>query len=277
PLYRGLVRIGEKIGSLDLIFSRLARYLAENKKIKERIVGALIYPLIIFVLILGGIVAMTFFVFPIIGNLFSQFGPEQVAAIQSRLLLYNVVMGVLLSTAVLSGIGVAILGGVRRRGGNAGVAIDRLLLKLPLAGRIILYRESMNFLFAMETLTGSGYSIESALTESAHVLKNQALKQAVLKIRERIVRGDSIAEAFQEEKVFPERISQWLYVGERSGQVEKVFAQLSGYYQGEIDKWATRFMAWIEPALMLFVGAFVFIFVVLFILPLFSMYGTILR
>ena len=65
-------------------------------------------------------------------------------------------------------------------------------------------------------------------------------------------------------------------MGERSGQVEKVFAELSGYYQGEIDRWTTRFLAMIDPILMIMVGGAVLSFVLLFLLPIFSMYGDIM-
>lgn len=277
PLYRGLVRIGEKIGSLDTIFSRLSRYLADSKKIRDKVSGALIYPLLILILVIAGALVMTFVAFPAITSVFSQMGAKEAAQIQMRLFVYNVVMGVVLAAALAAVMGFGVLRLVRRRGGATGEKIDRLLLSLPVGGRIILYRESLNFLFAMETLTGSGYSIEEALKEASLVLKNLAMKSAVDTIRERVIRGDSIATAFGEQKIFPERISQWLHVGERSGQVEKVFSELTNYYQGEIDRWTTRFMSLIDPLLMIVVGGAVASFVFLFLLPIFSMAGGLLR
>jgi type II secretory pathway component PulF len=277
PLYRGLVRIGEKIGSLDSIFIRLARYLTENKKIKEKVGGALIYPLIILIMVVGGSLLMTFVAFPAMAGVFAQLGSGQAEAIKSRLVVYNIIMGGVFAAILLLLAAAGVLRFLRKQWGQTGIRIDALLLKLPVAGTIVLYQESMNFLFAMETLTGSGYSIEEALLEASLVLKNQALKAAVSTVRERVIRGDSIAEAFREQKVFPERISQWLLVGERSGQVEKVFSQLNTYYQGEIDKWTTRFMALIEPALMVCVGVVVLLFVLLFLLPIYTMYSSSLK
>jgi type II secretory pathway component PulF len=276
PLYRGLVRIGEKIGSLDAIFTRLARYLADSKKIKEKVVGALIYPLVILTIVVIGAVLMTFVAFPAITNVFTQMGAKAVAQIQSRLFVYNFIMAIVFTALIGLGIIMGTLNILRRRSNILGERIDRLFLSLPLAGRIILYRECMNFLFAMETLTGSGYSVEEALDEASLVVKNRALRATVSAIREKVIRGESIAQAFSEQKIFPERISQWLLVGERSGQVEKVFAELSGYYQGEIDRWTTRFLAMIDPILMIMVGGAVLSFVLLFLLPIFSMYGDIM-
>ncbi|RPJ03278.1 MAG: type II secretion system F family protein, partial [Spirochaetaceae bacterium] len=151
------------------------------------------------------------------------------------------------------------------------------MLKIPVLGKSALYTESMNFLFAMDTLTGSGYSVEEALDEASHVLKNNALKKAVMKIRDRIIRGDALSEAFYEQKLFPQRIAQWIVIGERSGKVEQVFSQLSKYYQDEIDKWSTRLASWIEPFMIVAIGIFLIIFVILFLLPVFSMSGNVFR
>jgi type II secretory pathway component PulF len=277
PLYRGLVRIGEKIGSLDAIFARLAKYLADNKKIREKIVGALIYPIIILVLVVVGSLLMTFVAFPAMAGVFSQLGSGQVKTIESNLLIYNIIMGFVFALVLLAIAAMGLLRFLRKQGGDTAIRIDTLIFKVPVAGTIVLYQESMSFLFAMETLTGSGYSVEEALQEASLVLKNNALKAAIITIRERVIRGDSIATAFREQKLFPERIAQWLLVGERSGQVEKVFSQLSVYYQAEIEKWTTRFMALIEPALMLCVGVVVILFVLLFLLPIYSTYGNILK
>jgi type II secretory pathway component PulF len=277
PLYRGLVRIGEKIGSLDTIFSRLSKYLSDNKKIRDKIVGSLMYPLFIVLLIVVGAILMTFVAFPALAGVFTQLGSDAAKEIETRLIIYNIAMGLVFAVILGLSAAMAVMMFLRKRGDAIGIRIDAFLIRLPIFGTITLYRESMNFLFAMETLTGSGYSIEEALNEASLVLKNHALKSAVGEIRERVIRGESIATAFQNQKLFPERISQWLLVGERSGQVEKVFAQLNTYYQGEIDKWTTRFMGLVEPVLIIFVGAAVMIFVLLFILPIFTMYGSSLK
>jgi type II secretory pathway component PulF len=276
PLYKSLVRIGEKVGTLEQILKRLSKYLHDAQTMREKIVGALVYPLMLVSIVFVGLILMVLVVFPTLQGLFSSFGPQLTRNVDSLLLSARIFISAMLFLIIGSiGFGVA-LWVIRRGHGALTEKVDRLILRIPVIGRAVLYRESLNFLFAMETLTGSGFTLEEALEEAANVVKNLALKSRLLDIKERIIRGDSISEAFLDQKIFPERIGRWLAVGERSGNVEQVFSQLSGYYQAEIEKWSGRFMSWIQPAIMLMVGVFIILFVVLFILPIFLMYGKIL-
>jgi type II secretory pathway component PulF len=276
PLYTSLVRIGEKVGTLEQILKRLSKYLHDAQTIREKIIGALIYPLMLVSIVFVGLIMMVLVVFPTLQHLFSTFGAHLTRNIDTMLLSARIFITIVLLLVVGSIVLAIAVWFIRKRKSPLTEKVDWFILRIPLIGRAVLYRESLNFLFAMETLTGSGFTLEEALQEAAHVVKNLTLKSALLSIKERIIKGDSISEAFLEQKLFPERIGRWLAVGERSGNVEQVFSQLSTYYQAEIEKWSDRFMAWIQPAIMLLVGAFIILFVVLFILPIFSMYGEIM-
>jgi general secretion pathway protein F len=164
----------------------------------------------------------------------------------------------------------------RRRGGGLAIRIDRFLLAVPLVSTFLGQREMLNFSFAMEALTAAGVGVEEALAEGAGVMTNLALAQEVRALRERLLRGERLSEAFAASKLLPERIAQWMAIGERVGHVEKVFGQLRAYYQREVDKWIDRLMALIEPALIAGLGILIIAFVVLFILPVFSLYGAVL-
>jgi type II secretory pathway component PulF len=87
-----------------------------------------------------------------------------------------------------------------------------------------------------------------------------------------VLKGESLSAAFLQTPVFSERIGRWIAVGERSGDSGQVFAQLRRYYQGEIEKWSSRFMTLIEPVLILFVGAVILAMILFFVTPLFSIY-----
>ena len=127
----------------------------------------------------------------------------------------------------------------------------------------------------METLTGSGFAVEDALPEAGKVLSNKALASGIDKIRERVIKGDHLSNAFIKDPYFEERIGRWMSIGERSGKVDKVFGQLRQYYQEEMDKWSTRFMGVVEPMLTVFVGFIIIAFIFIFFLPIFSIYQAI--
>jgi type II secretory pathway component PulF len=156
------------------------------------------------------------------------------------------------------------------------VRLDALILRIPILSTLLLDRELLNFAFAMETLTAAGVSVEEALAEGAGAIANSALKEAVIGSRERVLKGEPLSAAFARNPLFPQRIGRWVGVGERVGHVEKVFGQLRMYYQQEVEKWINRLMTLIEPVLIVALGILIVLFVVLFIIPIFSLYGNIL-
>jgi type II secretory pathway component PulF len=86
------------------------------------------------------------------------------------------------------------------------------------------------------------------------------------------LKGENLSESFLSERIFPPRLGHWIAVGERSGQIAMVFGQLRLYYQSEIEKWTSRFMNLIEPVLILLVGIVIFLIILFFIVPIFSIY-----
>jgi type II secretory pathway component PulF len=276
PVFRGFVRIGEKIGSLEGAFRQLGEYLREERKIRDKLGSSLIYPVLVLVVAMVGITGVATFVLPRVKDMFDQLGSELPARITAMMRLLN--GAIAFGAVVLGGLIVAglVLTVLRRSDTALAETLDRLVLKVPVLGRMRYLREVLNLLFAMETLTGGGFTIEDALAESARIVGNRAFRAGLLSAREAIVRGESLAAALLSTPVFSPRIGRWVAVGERSGQIEQVFGQLRRYYQGEIEKWSARFMSLVEPVLILLVGAIIFAIVFFFIIPIFSLYEGLL-
>jgi general secretion pathway protein F len=275
-LYTGMVRVGERIGSLDQVFTQLSALLKMEKALRDRFSSALIYPVIVLGVAAASAVFIVAVLFPRLREIFSQLGPAAAGNVESlmnglgtALTVVGIVLGILLAL----GAGMLV---VRRRGGGLAIRIDRFLLAVPLVSTFLGQREMLNFSFAMEALTAAGVGVEEALAEGAGVMTNLAFALEVRGLRERLLKGERLSEAFAASKLLPERIAQWMAIGERVGHVEKVFGQLRAYYQREVDKWIDRLMALIEPALIAGLGILIIAFVVFFILPVFSLYGAIL-
>ncbi len=276
PVYRGMVRIGERIGSHDQVFARLSSYLRDEKKLRERIGAALLYPAIVLGVAIISAVVIVVFLFPRLREIFSQLGAGmagKVETLMSSLTTSFAVLGALLPAA--AGICVATVR-ARQRGGPLAIRIDAFFLRVPLVSSFLIQRELLNFAFAMETLTASGVSIEEALSEGADSVGNNALKSEIVEIREKVIKGDHLSTAFSASTLFPSRVARWVAIGERIGHVEKVFGQLRAYYQQEVEKWINRLMTLIEPAFIVVLGILIILFVVFFIVPIFSLYGNIL-
>jgi len=118
--------------------------------------------------------------------------------------------------------------------------------------------------------------VENAIEEAARVVLNRAFKQALSSVREDLLKGIGLSQAFPKHREFPHYLSQWMLVGEKSGKTERVFTQIRTYFQAEVDRMTGKFMTLIEPALIVLIGGFMIILILGIVLPLFSLYGTIL-
>lgn len=276
PVYRGLVRIGERVGSLEGILKELAAYLNDDKKLKDKIFGSLLYPILVLCVAAIGIVTIIVVVFPKIKAILESLSQSSPAQIDRMLHSVTAALGAgggiigLLTAAV----GIALT--LRRTGGDLARRVDAILLRVPLAGRAILNSELFLFSFAMEMLTANGVTAEDALAESAGVLSNHSLRDGVTRVKAKIETGDRLSAAFAAEPHFPKRISRWIAIGERVGSVDRVFGQLKSYYQSELEKWTTRFMSLIEPGLIVLVGVAMMYMVFTFIIPIFNLFGNLL-
>jgi len=274
PIYRGMVRVGEKVGSLEQAFRGLSLYLTEEKKLKEKLISSMMYPVMVLSVAFVGIFILILFILPRIKGIFTQLGSQLPQRIESitHVLNFLIIAGV--ACAVFLCVLFVAVYLIRKTRGGMAEKLDRLILRVPVLGHIKSLRESLNFLFAMETLTGAGFAVEDALLEAGNVVENRALRSGIFTVREKILRGEALSAAFMENTVFPERLSRWIHIGEKSGNIEKAFAQLRGYYQGEVERWSTRFMNLIEPVLILSVGVIIFLFIIFFVMPIFTIYGS---
>ncbi len=276
PFYRGMVKIGEKIGSLDQVLTRLSAYMKEDKSLRDRVSSAMIYPCIVLSVAALSAVFIVVVLFPRLKDLFGELGPAMAGRVQSLMGSLQTALIVIGAVVVVLVLLVAGMVAARRRGGPLAGRVDAFVISLPLVSQFLMRRELLNFTFSMEALTSAGVAVEEALTEGAGTVTNLALRDAVLSIRERVLKGERLSAAFGRAPLFPERISRWMAIGERVGHVEKVFGQLRVYYQQEVDKWLGRIMALVEPALIVGLGLLIVAFVIFFIVPVFSLYGTIL-
>jgi type II secretory pathway component PulF len=223
-----------------------------------------------------GTIGIVAFIVPKLLEIFSQLGGAAAERVQrsaaTMILAFCVLGGVFALALTLALIAVRL----RKRDDELATRIDGWALRIPLLGRFLSAYETLNFAYAMETLVGGGVSVEVGLEEVSMVIGNRAYRKAVTSCRDDVLKGEVLSSAVKKHRELPVHIAQWIAIGERSGQVERVFEQLRRYYQGEVDRITSRFTALIEPALILLVGCMIALLIFIFIIPLFSMYGAML-
>ncbi|MDR1250212.1 MAG: type II secretion system F family protein [Treponema sp.] len=268
PIYRGMIRVGNSVGSVEKIFPRLGAYLRDKKKLRDKISGALAYPALVLAVAFLGTLGLIFFVMPRMELIFAGFGGDAGNSIRKNAQALELALGI---PAVLTAL-IAAAAAVLRKNS----VIDRLALSAPLAGKFILSWESFNFAFAMEVLTGGGIPVEDAIMEAAELVSSGAYRRSLLQTRERVLNGESLARAFFENPFCPPCMGLWSAIGERSGKTEQVFAHLRSYFQGELERRSSKFILLIEPAMIAVIGVVILALVAGILLPLFSVYGSIL-
>jgi type II secretory pathway component PulF len=183
PIYAGFVRVGEKIGSLEGIFARLAGFLAEDARIRDKLVTALIYPSMVLAAAVLGSAGVGLFVVPRAVAMFAELGsaiPASLKQMATNMRLVAAAVGVLAAAAVVGGIAVLI---ARRLSAGFRERTDHWILGMPVIGRPMSLRENLNLVYAMEALTEGGLAVEDALQEATLVLSNTALVAATRRAR----------------------------------------------------------------------------------------------
>lgn len=276
PLYRALVRLGEKTGDVSGVFSRMAKYLHAERKIARKILSAMVYPVSILAISLIGCVGILVYVMPRMTEIVSAFRVDDGESVARSMeaVMTNVWVSVALTVACVI---LAVAFHIARRSClSLALFADALLLRLPKIGAVIRAHQTLEFAFAMEMLIAAGIPVAASLKEAAFVIKNRAYAAAIERSLERVLRGDKLSDAFAASAELPLFLSTWVGVGERTGRVEAVFGRIREYFQRDVDQSSDMMMALIEPAFTLAIGVFVFILILQFVLPIFSLYGKVL-
>lgn len=275
PLYRGLVRIGERVGSLDRVMSQLVYYLKNQKDLTDRISTALMYPSLILVLALAGMILLSAVVIPMLSDTFSGLGGAASAMLE--LATERVARMTSAAWIVAASIGAVVAGMLTARLTSRVFkeGVDRVLLATPVIGPAIGRIVASRFVFAMETLTQSAIPVEDALSESADVLGNEAFASACRRARERVRSGATLGDALKEEKVIPARIRSWVSIGEHTGSLSEVFGRMRVFYQAEVERAMARLAGLVEPTLIVAVGAVMMFVIIRIIIPVLTAVRTI--
>ena len=268
--YISLVRVGETSGRLEEVFQQLATYLQRDKKTRDQIKSAMRYPVFVLVAILVAISVINVLVVPAFAAMFAQFGAE--LPLPTRILIAMSDFTINRWELLLGG-GVALVAGGRMyvRSENGRYAWHKLLLTLPLIGKI-LYRAALarfSRLFAL--VQSSGIPIVTGLSVVARALDNDFIQERVLSMRDGIERGESLSNTAAGTGIFDHLVLQMLQVGEQSGATDDLLREVADYYDSEVDYAVEKLSASIEPTLTIILAVLVFLLAAGIFLPMWDL------
>jgi len=268
-LYINMVRAGEKGGVLEVTLRRLADFLEARAAFAEAVTSALAYPAVITTVGLGAIVFLLTFVIPRFAIIFADLG--QAIPLPTRVLLAVSAafqsywwVGLL---AVLAGV----LGWrIWTASPEGRMAWDRLLLRLPVSGRITLKVETARFARTLGTMLQSGVPVMGSLAVVGEMMTNQAIGRAVGRLADGVKRGTTLAASMQEQVPFPPLAIHMVRVGEETGRLEEMLLKVADTFEADVRVEMKRALGLLEPAIILGMGVLVAFIVVAMMLAIFS-------
>ncbi len=259
--YVNIVRAGEAGGALGTVLQRLAETMERNKELRESVRSALIYPTILVGVAVMSVMILLVFVVPQFQSTFAQAG--KALPIPTQIV---IVAGTFLQNwwwALIPAIAVLVFW-FRRRGRNPAVrrVRDSRLLRAPLLGDLIAKVEIARFARTLSTLIGNGVTLLAGLAivrdTMGNVVLSGALEGVIAKLRE----GKGFGRPLAETGLYPRLATQMILVGEESGRLEEMLARVADVYDREVAVGIKRFLAVLEPVLILglavLVGGIVF-------------------
>ncbi|WP_244279362.1 type II secretion system F family protein [Synechococcus sp. UW69] len=270
-----MVEAGEAGGVLDEALKRLAKLLEDNAKLQNQIKGALGYPVAVLVIAILVFLGMTIFLIPTFAGIFEDLGAELPAFTQllvdlSELLRSPVALyaaGAILVSIWLLGRFYATHNGRR--------TIDRLVLKLPLFGELILMTATAQFCRIFSSLTRAGVPILMSMEISSETAGNSIISDAILASRGMVQEGVLLSNALIRHKVLPDMALNMLAIGEETGEMDKMLSKVADFYEDEVGAMVKALTSMLEPAMIVVVGGIVGSILLAMYLPMFTVFDQI--
>lgn len=269
-IYISLVRAGESSGTLDTVLSRLADSMESQREFRSKVSGALIYPAIILIGMVGVVAVMMVVVIPKLNDLYRDFDIE--LPITTRILIAISDNAVRWWPFVLVGGAAGWIGFSRWRKSPIGeFLVDSLILKLPLFGDLIKKITLVEFTRTMAMLITSGIHILEALRILKDSLGNVLYRNAIEELAKKVEKGFPLGETFAQYQIFPPIVAQMIKVGEETGKLDDSLLKLSKYFQSESEHLVKGLTTAIEPIIMVVLGLGVGFIVISIITPIYSL------
>nr|WP_320050584.1 type II secretion system F family protein [uncultured Desulfuromonas sp.] len=273
-LFVNLVAAGEVGGILDTILNRLAAYIEKAMKLKKQVKSAMTYPTTVVAIATIVIGVILVFVIPAFEKMFSDFGGALPTPTQIVINMSNFVQDYIL--VIIGAIIVAIFGFKKVYATQKGRDfIDDWALKAPIFGVLIRKVAVAKFTRTLGTMVSSGVPILDGLDIVSKTAGNRTVEKAIMKVRQSISEGNTIAEPLTKSGVFPPMVCQMIAVGEQAGSIDTMLNKIADFYDDEVDDAVSNLTAMMEPLLMLFLGTTVGGLVIAMYLPIFKIAGTV--
>jgi type IV pilus assembly protein PilC len=270
-LYVNMVKAGELGGVLELVLARLAEFQEKAQKIKNKVIGAMVYPVIVLVLATGIMAFLLVFIVPKFQNIFHEMlGDKPLPAITQFVIDFsNFIKN---HGFILIGIIVFVVAAYKfvARTSAGRHLIDRIKLRMPLFGNLIRKSTVSRFSRTLGTLVTSGVPILQALNITRETAGNTVIADAITRVHDSVKEGESIVQPLEASAAFPPMVISMIDVGEETGQLPEMLLKIAEVYDDEVDNAVAGLTSMLEPIMIVVLALVVGTIVIALFTPLIS-------
>jgi type IV pilus assembly protein PilC len=270
-LYVNLVEAGEQAGALESLLDKVATYKEKTEALKKKIKKALFYPAAVLAVAVIVTLILLIFVIPQFEALFQGFGADLPAFTRMVIGMSQFVQDQGWWMAAIAGGIFFAIGYFYKRSRPMRHFVDRLLLKIPILGPILVKAAIARFARTLSTMFAAGVPLVEAMESVAGATGNIVYEQATLRMKDEVATGLRLQRAMENTGLFPNMVVQMIAVGEESGSLDEMSAKVADFYELEVDSAVDALSSLLEPLIMVILGVLVGGLVIAMYLPIFKL------
>ncbi len=267
--YINIIKAGESSGTLDKVLAKLADTLEKDREFQAKVKGAFVYPAIILIAMTLVIGVIMVFVVPKLSELYVQMNIDLPLPTVIMIALSKFVSS-FWWLIILAFIGASILLRRYRKTESGALVVDRLMLKVPIFGKLNRDSSITEFTRTLAALIAAGVPILEGLKISGEVASNATHRLAVKKAISLVEKGAQLSKAIGQDDTFPVLVPQMIAVGEETGKIDDVLNKVSNYFELEVEHQVKNLTSALEPIIMIVLGVMVALLVISIILPIYN-------
>ena len=270
-LFISLIAAGEQGGILDTILLRLAQYRERSLALQKKVRSAMFYPAAIITVMFVVVAVLMIFVIPVFAHLFQSFGANLPFLTQMVINLSNWMRSHWYLVVAIPVAFIWLFLVAYKKNLAFRTQVDRISLKLPILGPILLKGAVARFCRTLSTMQSAGVPIVEALETLSRISNNVIIERSVLRARADVMQGGRMTNALKEDAIFPVMATQMMAIGEETGAIEVMAAKVADFYEGEVEESVARMSTLMEPIIMVVLGIIVGTLVIAMYMPIFMM------
>lgn len=273
-LLTSMIDAGERSGNLDIILKRMAEYYEKETKIRGKIKSAMIYPIVLGVVAIIAITFILTFVMPTFVQMFEEnnvdlpTSTKMVLGTSKMLGKYGIIIFLILVTAI-------ILLGKYLKSEEGQYKLSIINLKIPVIKKLTQKIIVSRFTRTMGIVSSSGMSLVTSLEIVASVVGNKIAEKELLKVKEKVLKGEGLGDSIMKIKIFPPMLASMVKVGEEAGSLDSILDKTADFYDDELKREIQTATALIEPAMIVVMGIIIGFLLISILTPMFKMYNSI--